>query len=229
MKTVYGSLMAVVAMLVIACGGGTTPTNDGGTGGGSGGGSGGDSGVVDAGVKLDTGANILAYLDGKTLTMEGANLPASPNGYPSNVYYGNATQCYKNTVITVADGKLNVHADLGKITDGGVAVTTVGQAGLCDTTTTTVYTNSSNSVSFDALGKGVKNNGECFDFSVAYSGGVNQEGRGSVTANQLKLEIFFTGQFTGITCADGNPGSATIKKGGNAVTLNSVQTYVITK
>jgi hypothetical protein len=219
MKTIYAALIAVT-LFTVACGGSTTTTTDGG------------NVVVDAGVKLDTQDHILTYLTGKTIVMEGANIPSDPNGYNANVYYGAGSQCYKKVNLTFSATGTEVTAQLGAVkpTDGGVFVAAdVGKTGVCDTSSTTPYDSMPSST---LTLTNIKNNGECFDFNVSYTS-LAQTGRGSLVGQTLKLELFVgnagTVAYTGINCADGNPGAATVKKAGNAYTGNAVQTYVVSQ
>lgn len=215
MKNLFEATLAV-SLLTMACGGGTTTTTD-------------------AGTKLDTPERIAAYLEGKTLTMEGANIPSSPNGFNENVNYGAASQCYKNTVIKVAGGNYTVTAALGTIRalDGGTPA--LNELGVCDHTTGGTFgPTPSTIVKYD----NVKGNAECFDIDVTYNA-YGQEGRGSIADGGVNLELFFKNQTINNRCADGNPGSGTVKRpskladGGvgepTAFTGNAVQRYVISQ
>ncbi|MCY0999410.1 hypothetical protein OWM54_19935 [Myxococcus sp. MISCRS1] len=58
--------------------------------------------------KLDSSANILAFLEGKSMIMEGANIPSHPNGFSEDVDYGAASQCYQSVTMSVAGGNFKV-------------------------------------------------------------------------------------------------------------------------
>jgi hypothetical protein len=174
--------------------------------------------------KLDSQANILAFLEGKTLLMSGANIPSHPNGYNEDIDYGAATQCYKSVTMSVAGGNFKVDSIPGTIEGspgvgqpGGTCNHEVAKNPLSFTSTTLVMEN-------------VTADGSCFDVTFNFPGGLVQEGRGGFSSDQkqLKLELFFKGQATGSKCANGAVGAD------GTVTLNkapfsgkAVQTYVI--
>lgn len=185
---------------------------------------------------LDTSDHIFAYLEQKTLTMNGANIPDSPNGLNANVYFGAATQCYNSTVITVMAQNFNVTAQLGTWTslDGGAPA--VGMVGHCDQNTISgPFMATSTAVAFSS----VQGNGDCFDIDVTYNS-YAQEGRGKFVNNgqEIDLELYFKNKVTGDRCADGMVGAATVQ---SVVTLpdagtmnypftgNAVQKYVISQ
>lgn len=176
-------------------------------------------------VSLATSAEIKAFLEGKTLTMEGANIPTHPNGYNENVNLAQATQCYNKTVITIGADVWHVASNIGTL--NGAA--TAGAVGTCDRTTV------SKTASFDSLTTSIANvegNGTCFDLTVTYTG-FSQEGRAAFNADasQLTMELFFGGQASGHRCADGDVGASgvTLTVGGvaSAFTGNAKQVYVI--
>ena len=70
MKSKLLSAVMVCALSFVACGGDddTTPTP--------------------SVPKFDTADNIRNYLEGKTLLMEGANIPSHPSGYDENLDFG---------------------------------------------------------------------------------------------------------------------------------------------
>jgi hypothetical protein len=220
------SVTALVITPLLAstgCGG----TTGGGTGGGSGGGSGAGGGMQT--VQLDTVARITAYLEGKKLTMTGADIPTSPNGLNENVYFGASTQCYHSTVIDVAAGNFNVTAQLGtwRSLDGGTPMN--GTVGTCDRET---VAGPFSATSTAVLIQNVKGNADCFDVDVTYNS-YGQEGRGTIDqqGGKVKLELFFKNGAVNDRCADGNPGATGVKQVvmGNQYPFsgNAVQTYAL--
>jgi hypothetical protein len=174
--------------------------------------------------KLDSQANILAFLDGKSLLMTGANIPSHPNGYNEDIDYGAATQCYKSVTMSVAGGNFKVDSIPGTI-EGSPGV---GQPG--GTCNHDVAKNPLSFTSTSLVMENVTADGSCFDVTFNFPGGLVQEGRGGFSADQkqLNLELFFKGQATGSKCANGAVGAD------GTVTLNkapfsgkAVQTYVI--
>src|SRR5688572_21158666 len=130
---------------------------------------------------LTTPSRITEFLNGKTLTMEGAAIPTHPNGYDQNVDFGAATQCYMRVVMSPLGGKIRVVSQLGTLSDSG-----------CD------RMRLSGEASFDStavLIENVEGQAECFDFTITYPG-FGQEGRGRINAEktELTLEIFFKDQ-----------------------------------
>ncbi len=159
------------------------------------------------------------FLDGKTLTMKGANIPADPNGYSADVNLGSATQCYNSVVLSPTSTKWAVATTLGTL--NGAAST--GDTGTCDTTTPGMM------LSYDSTAILVANVTEtCFDFTATYVG-FGQEGRGQIAADgsTVDLELYFSGQPTGDRCADGAVGAKTVTIKGTAFTGDAVQTYTI--
>ncbi|MGV3624555.1 MAG: hypothetical protein ACO1OB_27295 [Archangium sp.] len=202
---------------LVACGSTPGPM-DGGSGGGSGG-----SGGGSAGNDFSSSTRILAHLEGKTMVMEGNDIPTSPNGFNENVDFGASTQCYQKVSIATLASQFTVTSDLGtlnKMADAGV-----GSVGLCDRTT------KANTVSFTStaiLIENVSNNGECFDITATFNG-FKQEGRGSISADgkTVTLEFFFSA--TGHRCADGAVGATGVmlatQAGPVAFTGNAKQVY----
>lgn len=208
-------VVSVMAVLTFACGSTTGGTVT-------------DSGVVDAGTppKFDTAAKINNFLDGKTLTMEGANIPSHPNGFTENLDLGANTQCYQKVVMKIAAGAFAVGSDLGtmKGADGGGAPGT-GKVGVCDRTT---KSGMASFTSTAVLIENVKGNGECFDITVTFNG-FSQEGRGTINADgsKLTLELFFGGQAAKHKCVDGNPGATGVVLNMNPFTGDAQQKYVV--
>lgn len=212
-----------VCVVLFACGGTTT----GGVGGGAGGGAGGGGGGGAAVMNFDTAAKITNFLDAKTLTMDGANIPTHPNGFLQDLDLGASTQCYQKVVMKIASGNFAVASDLGtmKGADGGGAPG-AGKLGVCDRAT------KSGAVSFTStavLVENVKGNGECFDITVTFNG-FTQEGRGSVTADgsKMTLELFFGGKAAKHRCVDGNPGASGVLVNTAAFSGDAKQVYVVT-
>jgi hypothetical protein len=203
-KMLIGATVAVFGL--VACGG--TSANDAGTN------------------DFSTGAKILTSLEGKTMVMQGADIPAYPLGFNANVNYGLSTQCYNKVSINVASGNFAVTTNLGTFTAGGDGG--VGLVGVCDTSTAhgtpLAYTSSA------VLFQNVKNNGECFDADLTYTG-FAQEGRGSISADgkTVVLELYASGKATNIRCVNGDPGTIGADGGvlvvGYPLTGDSRQTY----
>lgn len=202
-------LVAVLSAALAGCG-----DDDGGGGGAGGGGTGGD-----AGQGFDTAQKINAYLEGKTVTMEGDAIPSHPNGYDENTNFGNATQCYQSVTMTPSNVAWHVVSSLGTL-EGAPAA---GDTGTCD------HDTSSGELAFDSTAILIENvSADCFDFTATYVG-FAQEGRGKISADggSLSLEIFFKGQAAGHRCGDGAIGSATVQLNGAAFTGDAVQVYTI--
>lgn len=167
----------------------------------------------------DTAAKINAYLEGKTLTMAGADIPSDPNGYNENVNFGQATQCYNKTVMMPAAAAWHVESTLGTLSNAP----NTGDVGTCE------HDKPGTTVMFDSTAILVENvSADCFDFTATYVG-FGQEGRGSISADGkvLKLEIFFKDQATGHRCGDGAVGAKSVKLSGADFAGNAVQTYQI--
>lgn len=171
------------------------------------------SGNGGSGLDLATSAQILAFLEGKTLLMEGADIPTEPNGFNENFDFGAQSQCYNRSTIAVTGGQFNVTSQLGTITNMMCDRDTVaGQAGPFVSTNVTV--------------SNVMDNANCFDIDVAYTG-FGQEGRARISADgqTVDMELFFMGQATGHRCANGAVGSSGITLNGMPFTGNAVQVY----
>jgi hypothetical protein len=187
-------------------------------------------GAVDAGPKpeskYDSPTKISSFLEGKTLTMEGASIPTHPNGYLQDLDLGASTQCYQKVVMKVAGGNFAVTSDLGTMrgADGGAAPG-VGKVGFCD------HSVKSNTVSFTStvvLIENVKGNGACFDITVTFNG-FSQEGRGSVNADgtTMTLELYFGGKAANHRCADGDPGTSGVTVNSMPFSGSALQKYAI--
>ncbi len=184
----------------------------------------GDMKAGDTGPKnpYNTKAAIETFLDGKTVTMKGSDIPSHPNGYDENTNFGAATQCYAKTTIIITTGlKFSVTSDLGTLN----GAPNTGDKGTCDhNTVASVRTFDSTTVAIDNVAK----DGSCFDITATYSG-FKQEGRAMISADgkTLKMELFFEGQATGHRCADGAVGAKTVTLKGAAFTGDAVQVYQI--
>lgn len=171
----------------------------------------------------NTLAAITTFLEGKTLTMTGANIPASPLGYDQNTNFGAATQCYSKVTIKSTTGPaFSTVSDLGTLT----GAPNTGDTGTCDNGTV------STTLTFDSTVVAIENvatDGSCFDITITYTG-FKQEGRGMITADGklVKLELYFEGQATGHRCAGGKPGDKTVTLNSAAFTGDALQVYDVT-
>jgi hypothetical protein len=171
---------------------------------------------------LTTPAGINAYLNGKTLLMEGSNVPSHPNGFSEDVNFGTATQCYVSTEIDITTN-WTVTSQLATLE----GAPTAGSTGTCNDALpfgTPVTFNSTT-----VLIENVEGTGDCFDVSVNF-GSFAQEGRAAFNggATELRMELFFAGQATGHRCADGAVGEAgTVTLNTFPFTGDAVQTYVL--
>lgn len=188
-----------------------------------------DSGVVDAGPpKFDTADKVFNFLEGKTLTMEGADIPLAPNGFNRNVYFGTNTQCYNKTVIKVMNKNFATTSNIGTWTGGDGGVPANGTVGSCNTAM--AFGNPLTFTSMNVVIENVKGDAECFDVNVDY-GSFKQEGRASINADRTKvnMELYFQNQATGHRCADGAVGATGVKVNTFALTFDSVQKYAVTQ
>lgn len=214
-----------------AAGGGSS-TGGGVAGGASGGGSSG--GVADAGQgldggALDTGSRVLAFLEGKLLTMAGGDIPRAPNGYDQNVYFGAVTQCYHRVTHRMTLRNFLTTATAGTWSqDGGFGLPINGTVGTCNTAmafgTPGVFTTTLVTVA------NVQGDADCFDVTLVYPT-YSQEGRGRISVDRsvAELELYFSPQATGHRCANGSIGDGGVRVLGTPVTLGAVQRYVISQ
>ena len=172
-----------------------------------------DPGNEDTGPKYNTADKVKTHLEGKTMVMEGTNIPSHPNGYSEDVNYGSATQCYNKVTMQVAGGNFSVTSTLATVQDTGCDHVAAGELAFTSTA---------------VLVENVKEDGSCFDITVSYNG-FGQEGRGQISQDgtTAKLELFFTGQATGHRCADGALRSQSVTLSGTAFTGTAVQTYTL--
>jgi hypothetical protein len=171
--------------------------------------------------KFDTADNIRNYLEGKTLLMEGDNIPAFPNGYDEDVNYGAATQCYQKVQITVSGGNFHVSSNLATLRDAPAVL----NKGTCD------HAAVSGAQNFDSTAVLIENvaaDASCFDISVTYAG-FKQVGRSKISADgkTVTMELYFEGKATGYTCKDGAVGSQTVTVSGAAFSGNAQQVYAV--
>lgn len=176
----------------------------------------------DTGPKYNTADKVRTFLEGKTLVMEGANIPAYPNGINEDLLYDPSTQCYNKVTIQVANSNFTV-TSVRAVVEG---TSTQGTVGNCNRANIrdTLPPFTSTTVSID----NVKEDGTCFDVTATYNG-FTQEGRGLITQDgtQVKMELYFSGLATGHRCADGAVGAKTVKIRGVDFTGDAVQTYVV--
>ncbi|HZI03508.1 MAG TPA: hypothetical protein VEZ71_05770, partial [Archangium sp.] len=62
----------------------------------------------DTGPKYNTADKVRTFLEGKTLVMEGNNIPTSPNGISEDLLFDPSTQCYNKVTMQVASGNISV-------------------------------------------------------------------------------------------------------------------------
>ncbi|MEO1483788.1 MAG: hypothetical protein AAFU77_16895 [Myxococcota bacterium] len=201
------SLVAPLALALVfaACGDDDGESND-------------DMGPPD----FTTGQNILNFLDGATLTMRGDNIPTHPNGFFEGLDAGAATQCYNETLITVASGQFSINSQLGTLEN----LMPVGDfmIGECNRDEVSgPFSDVTTAVSFTG-------DADCFDISVTYTG-FAQEGRGSINADgtELRMELYFATQPAGATCGDGAVGDGADTVNGVEFTGDATQIYVVTR
>lgn len=211
MKKQLLSAVMLCTLGVVGCGDNTNNNTDGGTDGGT-------------EAKFNTADKINTFLEGKTLTMTGANIPSHPNGYDEDVNYGSATQCYQSVSMQVAAGTYNVTSVLGTLRDASQP----GTRGTCDHDTKSATLNFSTTA---VLIENVAADGSCFDVTYTYTG-FKQVGRGKITqdGSTVLLELFFEPQATGHRCADGAVGApGTVTLNGKPFTGNAVQVYTVSQ
>jgi len=187
----------------------------------------GESDPVDNTPNLSTSQGILAFLEGKTLTMEGEDIPSHPNGFSEDINFGASSQCYQSVTMTVQGGNFRVDSIPGTI-DGAP---NAGQVGTCNPEVP------QNALSFTSTVVSIENvqgQGECFDVAFTFPG-FRQVGRGRFSADRqtLDLELFFEGGATGANCAAGAVGSDTVNQviGDQSQPFdgNAVQRYTISQ
>lgn len=176
----------------------------------------------DAGVepKYNTASKIFTYLEGKTMVMQGDNIPSHPNGISENLLFDPSTQCYNKVTMTMAAQNLSV-TSVRAVVEGA---TNPGDIGDCnrDNIRDTLAPFTSTVVNIE----NVKEDGSCFDITATYNG-FSQSGRGMITedGSTVNLELYFSA--TGHRCADGAVGAPTVKLNGADFTGDAVQTYIV--
>ncbi|RKH09318.1 hypothetical protein D7V97_16960 [Corallococcus sp. CA053C] len=177
---------------------------------------------VDTKPKLDSQSNILAFLEGKTLVMEGDNIPSHPLSLDEDINWGSASQCFQKVTIGVGGNNFHVNSIPGTLRNS----TGVGQPGsTCD------HAAAQNALVFDSKAVTLSNiaaDGSCFEVLVDY-GSFKQEGRARFSADtkKLSMELYFEAKATGWHCADGAVGAKSVSTSGVAFTGNAVQVYDI--
>ena len=204
MKTKLLSAVVLCALGLVGCGDGKDPEP-----------------TPEPTAKFDTPEKIQTHLEGKTLVMEGVDVPAYPNGYNQNANFGSSTQCYEKVSMNVSGGNFAVTSTLGTLRNAP----TVGSTGICEPVA------NGNPLTFTStavLIENVQGDGECFDISVTYPS-FKQVGRGKLSdgGNTLTLELFFENQAVGATCAAGAVGSQTIKLNNADFKANAQQVYSV--
>ncbi|MFN3201026.1 MAG: hypothetical protein ACE366_21680 [Bradymonadia bacterium] len=185
-----------------------------------------DAAIIGGELDFTSTSKIEAYLDGKVLLMAGADTPSHPNGFDENVNFGQATQCYNLTEITVLGTQWTTRTVLGNLENAPET----GDVGTCNrdvegiplefVSTAVVLTN-------------IEGNGECFDVTATYPG-FGQEGRGRISADgsTIELEFYFKDQAVGHRCADGAvgaPGTVFLNGADTPFEGNAVMLYRISE
>lgn len=170
----------------------------------------------------NTVAAVKAFFNGKTMVMEGSNIPTHPQGADENMNLDAATQCLHKVTIKLNEGPaLAITTDFGTL-NGAPTKFSVGTCDRTTKTTTLQFTTSA------VLIEHVAPDGRCFDITATYLG-FAQEGRAMISADgkSAKFELYVQGVATGHRCADGALGSNTVKLAGQAFTGQAVGTYVL--
>jgi hypothetical protein len=173
-------------------------------------------GPVPVGPDLSTPLAIEAWLDGKRAVMAGADIPEWPLGYFEGANYGEATQCYASLTLRYVDLTFISDADFG-VLEGAPDE---GAVGTCD------HTASSRLAQAVTQGHSIEGDGSCFDMRMAFST-YTLEGRGSFNPDgrTLRLEVFYEGQATGISCLDGAVGAPGVQVSGMDLGGDAVQVF----
>lgn len=164
-----------------------------------------DGGPLDSGIDLSTGAKVLAYLEGKTMVMEGDDIPPFPHGFSENVNLGSATQCYRKTSIRAFDDKWTQTIELGTLQNAP----TLYSVGTCDRTTAMAILEPFTST--EILVDHVQGNADCFDITTTFTG-FGTEGRGKISSDgkTVTLEIYFFGKVANHRCINGGVGTGVL-------------------
>ncbi len=181
-------------------------------------------GEAPEGLDLSTASKVEAFLEGKRLTMRDGDIPTHPNGFDSNVNFGQATQCYHSVEIDILAGRWTTRSILA-VLEGA---SDVGAMGTCE------QSQQGADLEFPStaiLVTNVMGNGECFDVTATYAG-FAQEGRGGITpdGSTVNMEFFFKDQAVGHRCAEGAVGqSGTVTLNDEAFSGDAVQVYRVTE
>lgn len=184
-----------------------------------------DAGRPDSGRSerpINSGSDVLALFEGKSLLMDAAHVPSHPNGYDENINFGQASQCIHSVRMDVSGGAMTVTTELARL-DGAPES---GQSGTCQRDIP-----AGGNVVFNTtavLIENVRDDGGCFDITLTYSG-FGQEGRGTVSADRrtVTLELFFRDQALGHRCAAGDVGSPTVTLNQEPFMGDAVQVYTL--
>lgn len=170
--------------------------------------------VEAGGDGLTTPSRVMAFLDGRSLVMEGDRIPTHPNGFDQNRDFGAATQCYMRVTMAPLGGRFSVKSELGTLANDA-----------CDRTR---LSGEASFVSTAVLVEKVEGDAECFDFTITYAG-FGQEGRGRILPDRsaLELELFFKDHAIGHRCADGAVGSRTVTLNQAPFDGDATQVYAI--
>ena len=171
----------------------------------------------------DTDVKVFAFLEGKTLTMNGDDVPTHPNGFSRDVNFGAATQCVFETEIEVVNQNFQVTTKFAVLSNAP----NEGDVGMCDVGTEAALAPFEPD-STGVLIENVSADCSCFDITVTYPG-FTQEGRAQISADgtTVSMELYFQNQATGISCADGAVGADTVTLNGAAFAGDAVQVYQV--
>lgn len=166
-------------------------------------------------------ASTKAYFDGKTVVMEGDDIPAAPLGFDENVNLGSSTQCFHRITALLTPGPAFARtSELGTL-EGAPSL---GSLGACDRNhaSGTIITFETTSV----LIENVANDGSCFDITLTFEHFAEQ-GRGHISADGtlLSLELYVLGQASGHSCAHGAVGSSGVLINGKPFDGDAVQRF----
>jgi hypothetical protein len=177
--------------------------------------------TTDTGPKYNTADKVRTYLEGKTMVMEGNNIPTDPNGINENVLADPITQCYNKVTMRMAAGQLTV-SSVRAVVENPQGQFNIGDCNRDNVRDTVEFTSTNVNI------ENARPDGTCFDITATYVG-FAQEGRAKIAQDgkTMELELYFQGFATGHRCADGDVGAKTVKQRGVAFAGNAVQTYVI--
>lgn len=177
---------------------------------------------------LDSRNRILTFINGRTLTMEGANIPSFPNGVSEDLATSTESRCYRNRTLNAVGSSFRFTSQLGLVRsfDGGLAAN--GEFGICDHAGDGGIDTTETKAMIDYYTV------DCFNVYFTF-GDRRLEGRGSARQNGLNLEVFSAElQASNNSCVHGNPGSGGVSispDGGHWVpfTGSAVQRYDISQ